>query len=62
MTFYKFRLLDKTGSVCLNKSNISAILQHGVGNGTTIKMTNGDVFKVDHTEEQGLIILGEQKE
>lgn len=60
--FYKFMLLDKTGSIYLNKDNISAIHQHGVGNGTTIKMTNSDVFKVDHTEEQVLTILGERQE
>lgn len=60
--FYKFHLHDKTGSLYLNKDNIMAFNQHGVGNGTTIKMTNGDVFKVDHTEEQVLSILGEKKE
>lgn len=60
--FYNFRLFDKTGSIYLNKDNIIAFNQHGVGNGITIKMVNSDIFKVDHTVEQVLSILGEKIE
>lgn len=61
-TFYKFVSSDKKGSIILNKEQINSIRQIGVGMGTDIKMTNGEVFKVDHTEEQVLSILGEKKE
>ena len=60
--FYHFVSSDKKSTIHLNKDHISSINQVGIGMGTDIKMTNGEIFKVDHTAEQVLSILGEKKE
>jgi hypothetical protein len=61
-SFYHFVSSDKKSTIHLNKDHISSIKQEGIGFGTEIKMTNGDVFKVEHTADQVLSILGKQQE
>jgi len=61
-TFYKFVSMAKGETLYLNKSQICSIRQIGMGEGTGIKVTNGDLFLVDHTAEQVLLIFSKQEE
>jgi hypothetical protein len=58
--FYRFHLSDKKSIAYLSKEHISSIKQEGIGFGTEIKMTNGEVFKVGQTADQVLSILQEE--
>ena len=59
-SFYQFALSDYSTTVYLNKAYISSINQKGIGFGTEIKMSNGDVFKVNNDASQVISILENQ--
>ena len=61
-SFYKFVSIDKGETLYLNKEQICSISQIGIGtgDGTAIKMTNDNIYKVDHTAEQVIIILSQE--
>lgn len=55
--FIKLQMFDKSGSVLINKNTIVFIRQIGIGNGTNIKVSSGELILVAQTEDQILSIL-----
>jgi len=60
--FYKFVSINKSETLYLNKDQICSISEIGfnAGDGTAIKMTNNQIYMVNHTAEQVLTILSQE--